>query len=245
MEPEQPKLKYATTKNQLIQAIVGEHFRFASIAQAKSRLKSLEEEFIRSKNRPENAPEEAVYLWIKDFAISDKDKESGYKGNFALINYREIKAKGGVSKYTLFAKKIPVDVKSHPQQQRPKTSHPNWGHPILRYIKKGKTYKTVTEAEKDLQALHEEYPTTTIPLGNKLNLMIYSKLYEGNNVRKFLLEIKTHKDGGFFIEIIEKEEKKKATQAAIATKSETEQKNEPQGYFSSMVLLRKNKKKKK
>ena len=129
----------------------------------------------------------------------------------------------------------------HPQQQRRKTSHPNWGHPILRLIEKGRRYATLAEAERDLQLLHEEYPTTTIPLGNKLNIMVYSAKY-GNNVRKFVLEIKSHPTGDFFIEIIDRAEKK--SKDVLEPIAENAQAAKPKGKFTSDVQLRRSQKRK-
>ena len=261
MEKTAPQLKYASMQNEFIQAIVGEHFRLASEAQARIKLAALEQNFIRSKNRPEGLPSEAVFLWIKDFAVTEKDLNKGYKGNFAAVMFREAKGKsaGGAVKYTLFAKKYDIDLKLHPMQQRQKASHPNWGHPILRLIQKGKIYKTIAAAEKDLQLLHEEYPTTTIPLGNKLNIMVYSKKKgagaDEKPIKKHVLEIKSNPEGQLYIEVSEKAEKKKMplklpgkTQAqpkafTPATQNPTAE-TEGMGKFTTMVQLRRNKKKK-
>ncbi len=136
----------------------------------------------------------------------------------------------------MFATKLNVELARHPQQQRRKTSHPNWGHPILRLIEKGRRYDTLAEAERDLQLLHEEYPTTTIPLGNKLNIMVYSAKY-GNNVRKFVLEIKSDGDG-FMIAIMDRAEKKAAPAANSAEAAK------PKGKFTSDVQLRRSQKRK-
>lgn len=252
MEPEKNTLKYATMSNQLIQAIVGGHFRFASEVQAKTKLASLHEQFIHSSKRPEGLAPEAVYLWIKGFGITEKDTKQGYKGNFAVVMFKPAAAKsaGGVVKYTLFAAKHDVELKQHPMQARKKTSHPNWGHPILKSIKKGKLYKSLKAAEADLQALHEEYPTTTIPLGNKLNVMVYSKKQGEENpdvkpIKKHVLEIKHNTEGLFFIEISDKQEKKAMpVQLPQATTAKAQEPQEVLGKFTSMVQLKRNKKKK-
>lgn len=116
----------------------------------------------------------------------------------------------------------------------------------MRLIKKGKKYAQLKDAEKDLNALHEEFPTTTIPLGNKLNIMVYSKNYgDEKPTRKHLLEIKSDADGAFYIEIAEKAEKKTAPIKATSATTSTTPTSEPMGKFTSMVQLARAKKKKK
>jgi len=242
---QKPEPKYATTKNQLIQAILGEHFRFASETQARKKLEALAKDFtISTKHRPTNLVEDALFLWIKGLEVSDKDQKKGYKGNFAGIYFKKL----STGKFTLYHQKIDIDIKHHPQQQRRKTSHPNWGHPILRQVKKGKKYDSIALAQKDLEALHEEYPTTTIPLGTKLNIMVYSKAYGHEKpIKKHALEIKAHQEGGFIIEIAERTEKLKYTPPPIKNTNtpNSDLPAEPMGKFTSMVQLKRAKKKKK
>ena len=241
MEPAVKKLTHASVKSQLMQAILGEHFRFASLKQAQVKLASLATEFILPKQHLAEVAADAVVIWIKDFQVTAAEAKQGYRGNFAIIHYKTAASvsRGGVEKYTLFATKLAVELARHPQQQRRKTSHPNWGHPILRLIEKGKRYDTLAEAERDLQLLHEEYPTTTIPLGNKLNIMIYSAKY-GNHVRKFVLEITSDKSDGFVIAIIERAEKKSPSVAAV----ESVEAAQPKGKFTGEVQLRRSQKRK-
>jgi hypothetical protein len=240
------KRGYASLKSEFIQAITGEHFRLASVTQAKVKLEMLAEQFVQSRSRPAELQKDAVFLWIRDYEVTEEERKQGFKGHFAVIFYKEIAAlRGEKPKYTLYATKIPIELKIHPQKGRKKTSHPNWGHPILRAIKKGKSYQNIEAAERDLQLIHEEYPTTTIPLGNKLNVMIYSKLYD-SSVKKHVLEIKSTAEGIFTVTIQEREVRTKMP-AGIKPKkvaaASTDTASSPQGRFTAMVQLRKNKKK--
>lgn len=234
------KPKYASTTNPIFEAIAHGMFAFKSERQALEQLKEISRDFIISKEQPPMSKKFSLILWIKGFAVNGEEKDKGYTGNFALLSYEKI----ADDKFTIKAEKLESDVKYHPQRKREKKSHPNWGHPILRSIKKGKIYETIEQAQGELQLLHEEYPTISIPNPGKLYIIIYSKAKgRGSPIQKYVLEIKAAKDGGFYIEARDNDRKQKMP-AGAAKKSEPVNQKAPKGYFTSMVQARQNRKRK-
>ena len=90
MEPSPKKLTHASVKSQLMQAILGEHFRFATVKQAQVKLASLATEFILPKQRLAELAADAVLIWIKDFQVTAAEAAQGHRGNFAIIHYKTV-----------------------------------------------------------------------------------------------------------------------------------------------------------
>jgi hypothetical protein len=238
------KPKYATIKNPTIEAILGEHFRFANAEQAQTRLDSLRDAFIVSKLPADmDATPQELKLWIRGFGLSAESREAGYIGNYARF---EVK-KADKGKWTIAAVLISVDKKYHPQRRQTPKRHPNWGHPIMRDIQKGRVHKTVESAQSELTRLHEAFPEVSIPLTNKMYIMAYQKVEnEGEApIRKWVLEIKALDKGGFKIEATpntyksDNRPKTEFSQKPSAPKAQ----GEAVGRFTSQVLLKKSKKK--
>ncbi len=235
--------KYATVDNPTIEAVTSQFFRFENSQQATARIAHITESFIISKDQPE----QGVRLWIRGFSLTEEDLAQGFKGHYARILPKRI----GDGKWTLYAEKEFIELKNHPQKVRPKTRHPNWGHPILRAIKKGRSYETLEEAMAELDALHAEYPETSIPNRAKIYLMIYQKDTQPK-VQKFVLEVKVQPDGSFKIEAQANEGRKslpgvkaKPKLGRISVKKEEPETppDQPPGFFASSVMLRRQKKK--
>ena len=148
-----------------------------------------------------------LLIWIKDYAITDEEKEEGFKGNFA-----EITVTHSDPIWTLLATKIPVPLAKHPQRKRKPLSCPDWGHPVLRAAQKGHVYNTLEEAQGHLQKMHETFPNVSIPGNNRLFTMIYRRPHDGKgpSVKKWILLIKAAQEGGFQIEIKENLKPEKA-----------------------------------
>ncbi len=245
----QKKKKIATMLHPTLQAIVHELFRFEDKDIALGRLKSLKENFIVSKEQPADDLPDGPYvrLWIKGYSISKKQKIQGAKGNYALIGVREVE-----KRFTLYAIKEDVAVKVHPQRKRPKQQHPDWGHPILRNIRKEEKhiFNTLEAAELSLKQMHEQFPNTSIPGRARLFIMIYSKPeHEGDNpVKKWVLEIKAAEKGGFYIDYKENVYKPKAksdkpalpklTNPHMESVAEELGEEVRNGYFASMVQVK-------
>lgn len=232
--------RYATVLHPTIGAVLAGTYRFATEEQARQQLHIFRDHFVLSKHQNEGAHENNILLWIKGYALTPAEKENGWTGNYSAIGI--VKRNDG--KYTLEGKKVESDLKFHPQRQRPKHKHPNWGHPILRSVKKQRVYASVEAAQAELQLLHEEYPEVTIPLTNKLYLIIYSR-QQTPPAQKFVLEVKVDDDGGFYIDSYPNEYKgdrkgmNEATEVAVA-EQQTQQES---GYFTSMIALKRSRKK--
>lgn len=246
--------KYATIKNPTIEAIIGENFRFASAEQAQARLEALRETFITSKLPPDvdSNPLE-LKLWIRGYGLSSESREQGYIGNYARFEVKRVD-KG---KWTIAPVLLNIDKRYHPQRRQTPKRHPNWGHPIMRDIQKKRVHKTIETAQNELRRLHEAFPEVSIPLTNKMYIMVYQKVEKEGDapIRKWVLEIKPTADGtGFYIDFFpntyQGDARKKAAEASQAAAGEATgiapppaPANEAIGKFTSQVLLKKSRKK--
>ncbi len=233
---------YATIRHPNIEAVTEALFRLESIDQAKERLNSISDYFIISKDQPD--PEEGVQplkLWIKGYGLTPEDEAKGFLGHYAIV--RAVRLDNGV--YTLTAEKVVMAPRFHPQRVRPKRKHPDWGHPILRKIRKGITFATVEEGQTMLQDLHQQFPEVTIPNANKLFCIIYQKREDASKpVQKFVFTIEVLSEGGYTIQWRENSYKPSAKpptppKPSISVGATTNDGPvEPAGYFSSKVLLK-------
>ena len=159
IEPPVANRTLATENHPTIQAIIHSLFRFETVEQATSRLEAVKKHFIISSRLPKDDDEKTLKLWIRGYDISEDEEKQGYLGNYAAIKVKEIDGK-----FTLTTEKQRIALKYHPQRKRPRQTHPDWGHPALRVVKKGTIFETVIEAQKVLNQLHEEYPLVSMNL---------------------------------------------------------------------------------
>ena len=189
---------YATTHHPPIAAIINRKWFFPSIEKANARLQSIRDHFVFSK--AETDQDQKNILWIKGFALDEDDKENGYWGHFAILNIEKT-SRG----YTMSASKLNRSLAHHPQRARHKSKHPNWGHPLLRRIKKGgnaATHDTASEAQSWLDSFHEEFPEATIPGEGQLFAHVYVREggdIGGGHIQKIVLKIQDDIDGRFRI----------------------------------------------
>lgn len=193
----EPQRKYATANNPTIEALIHRLYRFPTRELALERFYTIRSTFVLSKEQPESTPEDPqVVLWIKGFQVTETEAEKGFTGHFAQMRL----ATTDKGLFTLEAVKIVKPLAGHPQKKRLVSQHPNWGHPVMRAVKKSKRYDTIEAASAELELLHSEFSETSIPGQGKLFLIIYEKR-EGYSkpTHKIVLEIKAHPEGGFFI----------------------------------------------
>ncbi len=233
------KKRIATVRHPTIEAIVAQLFRFAEEEQAVERLNTIRDFFMISAKLPQEESGKTLKLWIKGFQITPKEEEKGFRGNFALI--KPILLEDG--KYTLGAEKLDVALKYHPQKKRPKHKHPDWGHPLLRFIKKEPQFDDIETARDILLQLHEEYPDVSIPTVNKLYIIIYTKTVQPP-IEKYVLEIKAREEGvGFFIDYYLNTYEKEELPGQIGKGEDSkESKATVQGKFTTMVELKRKRK---
>ncbi len=241
------KQTYANAADPHVSALTGNRYRFEKLDSAVKKIEYFKGRFTAAREGAlEGVPEgkNCLVMWIADFDVTIEEEEKGYMGNYAFIAPEELPS--GI--VTLACVKLEVDSKFHPRRKREKQRLPNWGHPILRAIKKDRIYKTVESAQAQLESLHLEFPEVTIPSNNnKLYIMIFDrKLDPEKPAQKYVLEIETHADGGFIFKYGLNEHKPKITIKRDNDKSEAGMTAKdplpPQGYFTSMVALKAKKK---
>lgn len=185
--------KIATTKHPSMEAVLNGLLRLPDMESAQGWMQKLRNHFIASQKLAAS-PEELV-IWVKGYGLTDAQKAEGYLGHFVRIVPQQKK-----NYVTLTATLLPMDVKSHPQREYPKhKDNPNWGHPLLRKLKKGASYPTIEEAQSVLAKLHQQFPNVSIPGLNKLFLMIYSREGGGKPMKKYIFEITTTPEHQFAI----------------------------------------------
>lgn len=200
------KIKYAMASSiELIPLLKEEGksaYRFRSKIEAINRLKQIANRYLISKENDEDITDSLI-LWIRDYALTEGEISEGRTGNFCLIQVHP-----DDERYTLVATKQERATKFHPQGNRRSygAPMPNWGHPFLRKIKKGIIFEEPYEARLSLLKLHEEFPTRSIPAGNRLYLMIFSREYfkeVGKPCKKFIFEISETETGATTIKFWE------------------------------------------
>lgn len=240
------KLPYANVSNPHVNALVTGRYRFEHEGVAKQKMEFFRKSFIIAKqDATADIPEskDVLVMWIRDYAIASEELEQGFLGNYAFVTPEQMD--NGI--YTLACIKLECELKHHPRRTRKKTTLPNWGHPILRSVKKGKHYPTLEAIQAECDALHIEYPQTTIPGNNSLYLMIFDRKDDPKEpAQKYVLNIVANKEkGGFNFEY-----KKNTFEGNLALPKESNvkkmQKDEvtqlTSGYFASMVTLKRKKK---
>ena len=230
--------RYASVNNPTINAVLHKLFRLPDEQEARDRLELIRSHFIVSTKQIGNPAHPSVHLWIKGYEVTPEEKAKGIIGNFAVISYQKLE-----EKWVLAMTKLDTPIDIHPQRQQVLRDNPNWGHPVLRAIRKGKHYKTLDEAQSELNLLHEHFPKVTIPNMGKLYIMIYcSDRPAKQRMVKHILTIKLEPDATYSIECMENMPK---TNTGIKKRMSPRPEAEPaapQGYFSAKVALGRHKK---
>lgn len=227
--------RYANVANPHINALVSGRYRFEHEGQAADKLAFFKESFTtaRQEDDPSQPDKPCLVMWIKDYALTKEDEKSGFVGHYVFITPKRMPT--GI--YTLETVKLDTELKYHPRRKRKKERLPNWGHPILRSVKKQKHYATLEEIQLEFDQLHMEYPETTIPGDNKLLLMIFDRQADPKNpAQKYVLKIIPHKEGGYTFEWKLNDYEGRMGPRADAKKLNAEEM--PPGYFTSMVSLK-------
>jgi len=226
------KMRYATIDNPTIQAVVHALYRFESRAEALAQLEALERHFIVSRKQLAGG-QPSLHLWIKGYGLAEGDGARGVIGHFAVIGCKQQEGR-----WTLYATKLETPAETHPQRAQVKRDNPNWGHPVLRAVRKNKAYPSPEAAQSELDVLHRAFPRVSIPNPGKLYIMIYCASRPAKQrMVKHVLEIKALPDGGYTIDC------KENTHRPALPKPSREA--APQGYFTAKVALRRSRRPKK
>lgn len=236
-----PKKRFANIKDAMIQAVTGGHYSFASEQQAKTQLGILKSHYFISKHPDHKDTDSACTLWVRDYEVTDEQRQKGALGNFLKVSC----VKTAPNAYGFFVKKVDIDLSVHPQRKRILQRHPNWGHPILRSIEKKRVYPSVENAQAELTLLQQEYPHAAIPGPGKLYLMVFGRGEDDKKrVRKYTLEIKMAENGGYIIDCqLNADKPKKPVKRRLLPPS-TDAPKETVGKFTAKLALKRNKKKK-
>ncbi len=192
--------RIATVTHPSVTAALDGLYRYSDKAKAQETLATLKKHFVISRKQPEQ--EDALRLWVKGYQLTPDLRKKGFRGHFVLIRVAQQD-----DRWTLHAEIDPVPLKEHPQRERPKRPHPDWGHPLLREIKKEKEYATAGEAAEILMALHEAFPDASIPGHGKLYLMVYERMRDpARPVNKYIFKAipvdEAHEEGPWKIQYI-------------------------------------------
>ena len=187
--------KYASLNDPLVAAAVGGLLCYKAWNDALYQFRQIRTKFVTSR---EHDPKEddAFALWIKGYALTDAQTAEGYKGNFAAI--KAVKLVDDM--YGIIATKLDTALDTHPQRKRDDKDTPNWMHPVLRSIQKGKVYESFDEAYNEILLLQQTFPKVAIPGSDSLQLMVYERPKGGKGgVRRYNFKIMPKPDGGWVI----------------------------------------------
>lgn len=236
--PAKPRL--ATVEDPLINSAVGGFFRLQAKSDALDILQRIATQCIQAKDREAVAPGEppVLKMWVRGFEVTGEEKAKGYCGNFARLRMEFLKS----GYYTLVAEKLEVELTRHPQKERANGVHPNWGHPVMREIEKGKVYPSIAVARERLERLHIDYPLATLPGKDTLSIMLYKRNEQGDNpIDKITVKIKPLEEGGAKIVHLQKAAPKK--EAPPIAKPVKPQVVDVAGRFTEMLSKQRAKKK--
>lgn len=185
--------RYAYLKHPVISAIVHEMYRFNSVQEAAEQLAQVAKQFVIPKKQPAQT-EPSLTLWIRGYGLTGGDAKQGVVGHFASIGIKEIDGR-----FALFAAKLDVPARQHPQRAQVRRASPNWGHPVLRAVRKEKTFASRDEALAALAQLHQDFPTVSTPTPDAVHILIYCADRPANmRMVKFKLSVKFNEDAGNF-----------------------------------------------
>lgn len=228
------QLSVASVKHPSIKAVLDQKYRLPALEDAKARLEILKNHFICSKEQKEA---DGLHLWIEGFALTTPEKKKGFLGHYALIRIRKLSQ----GHYTLIAEKQETELGLHPQKRRPRQTHPDWGHPVLRAVKKQKRYATEAEAQQALDALHTAFPRISIPQTGKMYIIIYSQVPKSKQrTHKYVLSISKDAQGAYYIDARLNMRQPGDTPSALVPKGADDVK----GHFTGKVVAQRKRRRK-
>jgi len=219
-KPMKPRI--ASVEDATILAAVRGYFKYEHEWQAAEMLEKIYTNYLRSK---ESTPE-AVKLWVRGYNVTKDEKAKHFRGNFVRLTVAPAEA----GKWTIAGEKIETELKNHPEKERPKERHPNWGHPVMRAVETARKFDSIEIAWAFMHSLHAEYPDATIPGKDVVHVMVYKRAEgEGVPIQKISLKIKPLEAGG--AKIVEMKKKPKAKAVPGAAKPVIEE----QGKFTTLI----------
>lgn len=143
---------FAYYKNPIIKVILEQKFKFDTLEEARQKITSIKEYFV-SYNKNKEDDRDSVLLWIRDFNVTTKLRQQGYKGNFGKISIVQVK-----EKYILSLEDVDLPLEEHHKDKIPAYDR----HPKIRAIL-AKLYKfdSLKEARQKLYTLKEEFVSSS------------------------------------------------------------------------------------
>jgi hypothetical protein len=232
---------FAHAGQPLIAAMLEGMLRLPSRAAAQERIRRVSRTCIISR-RHSRIREGVVALWIKGYGVSEAEAQEGYLGHYARLT-----AVQHGEYWTISAEKMPVALARHPQRRYVAGKvHPNWGHPLLRRIRRHTPYASAEEAQEALMTLHAQYPDASIPARGKLYLMVYGKPPRAEDaakagsapISKYIFTLRALPEGGCLVEYA----LNLRTPEALPKAARKDAAKKPQGYFATLVKLKRKEK---
>ncbi|MFG2311383.1 AAA family ATPase [Streptomyces sp. NPDC048566] len=206
--PAPRRTHYASVRNPSVRAVVEGQYRYPTRDQALAQLRVITTTFTRSRqlSDAEDDPDASV-LWITGYALTPEETQRGVRGHYARV--RVAPRDDG---WTLLAEPVETAIRP-PVQPRPPANPraprdaPNWGHPVLRRVRRnGRSpaaapYPTWAAAQRDLDVLRDEFPKVAIPTLGRL----YTLVWEGGRRERGLVPTVRYVmsieecDGGYLI----------------------------------------------
>lgn len=188
---------YLNTNNNLVRKLLSGTYRYNTYDSACEMLKTIRENFVVSKKLVayEDAEDPGqLIVWIRGFELTEDERNKGYVGNYVHVRITQ----EADHKFHISLRKMVTELSDHPQRRRPPSPMPDWGHPILRDVKKGRQYVDREEAERELSRLVHAFPDISRTEGpDRLRIMIWNSVTK--KPMKFILEVVDGNDGRFKI----------------------------------------------
>lgn len=232
----------ASINNTIIQAIISGSYKFVTREKGQEFILKLKDKFVLGKNYEELAKQGKARLWIRGYKITAKEQEEGALGNYALLELVDLP--DGTTAIAVEKEEVPINL--HPQRKRKTARMPNYGHPALRLAKKGTEFERYEDIAEILLNLHNEFPDTTIPNKDRVDLMIYSRDKEGGKPKTDKMRLSIKPSGEKFILSLDEKEAPKPKEKIMPQNPEDAapaSDNQIIGKFTAMALMKKKKKK--
>ncbi len=146
---------------------------------------------------PEELKDDELVLYIYGLKyFKDPERQKKFKGEFVKI---KIYFNKNDKAYSFCFDFILTD--KHPYRIRPRKTHPDWGVPELRSLKR-KTFSTRSEIRAIYDKIQAEYQKVSIRKDmDTLFLHVYQKSDTHNNVRKYIFSAEKLEDGSYKVAI--------------------------------------------
>ncbi|MEV2243430.1 ATP-binding protein [Streptomyces sp. NPDC049970] len=188
--PTPKRTHYASLRYPSVRAVVEGQYRFPTRDQALAQLRIIATTFTQSRQLCDLEDDGDVsVLWITGYALLPEETRRGVRGHYARVRVARRD-----DAWTLLVEPVetmikpPVQDRPPPNPRTPRDA-PNWGHPVLRRVRRNSrtpaaaAYPTWAAAQRDLDVLRDEFPKVAIPTLGRL----YTLVWEGGRRERGLV----------------------------------------------------------